>query len=523
MKNKEENIDVKPVENEVSELVESSATEEKAQPELTIETEGAMAPMPVAETELPTMALPVQDVPEVTKKKSNKTVFVCVILLVVLAIVAGYYSHIMNNSKTGIVAKSLKHLEASVLNYTDFTLTSPSFKEFASDGKLTIKTEGEGAEALFGEFTKYGLEFEVEKKQESFYFDFSLLESAKSLLDLRVFGKENKIYVSAEKLFDKVIEMDYKTDLILEDNYVTSKDYNYLYHFIVEKAVLELDTSTIASSKAVIKLDGKDVNANKTSIILDSEKLLVLANKVVEALKKDKRANELMTKLVPTFAEFKFEAADLSEEIKFYYTVYTTGLLNKVLGVDFEVTHKYEEDTTLANLIEYRRGEFDAFYIKSGTIENNANPNDLDLMAKLVFKKEKNDLTIIAYATETQEVAKIVIKNPDANTLDAEMSASLGMASIKLAATMKMTEVTKDKEYKFTLNPSLAIGDGTSSLKVIAEIDANIRNLAGETASKSFDISNKVNYSELTQGDYLKIMENFQNAFLGTSANYSSY
>lgn len=130
------------------------------------------------------------------------------------------------------------------------------------------------------------------------------------------------------------------------DNYfemITVKDSrsnrNYLYNFIVESFKKNILSDYIKGSDVDTYIDNKTVSTGLVSLRLDNKTVRNILNGVIKDIKKDKRANLIMSSLFEDFSKYKIgdNVVFFNKNESYTINIYTSKILCKPLKV--EVVH----------------------------------------------------------------------------------------------------------------------------------------------------------------------------------------
>jgi len=459
-----------------------------------------------------------------TDKSSKKTLLVFIALFLVICLgIAAFFFFRIKNSKERIIINSLEHLQNVFKNKSNIELDLPNIREFLQTGTISLDLESsdEDIESILKMIKDFQINFNAEQRENFLYFELDLLYADESIIDFRMIAENNKIYLLIERLINQVLMFEANTDVLLQDDYLTIKDVQYLYNLILERIIRDMDSSFYTQERVDIILNGEEVSTTKTTITLDNERIVNLANKVLNNLRRDNRADEILTKLYKNIDEFKFED-NFERDITITYSIYTTGFFNNVvLGVDFvfeaEESRNFwgvEPATKLA--FEYRAENNETIYIR-----------DLEgLTSKLVFRTEDSNLMITIYDEEQVLVANVLVKNPDVNTLSVELE--VVEESLKITWDLNIEAATPKEEYNISNVFRLSFVDGNNYFSGALMIDINTRDVSNLPRVNRFNTSGAKSFEDLTESDFFEIMDNLQYLFMmfffnGFTSDYYEY
>lgn len=437
-----------------------------------------------------------------SKKKIILPLIITLILLAVAS--AGVYLFLKSQSRNMIITRSFEHLQASFNKNTELALALPKIAEYSQSSQITLNASSSNTDiaTYLKEFNNYLINYDLEKRNDSLYVALDLKNNNQSIFNLKALGQNNKLYLAVEQIFSKVLEFDYETDALVKDDYISYEDYLYLYQTILKTTMLNITDDSLAQEKTTINLDGKSVKVNKTTVALDQGKLIQLGNNVINDLKADARANEILNKISPDFKDFKFTSVHIPATAKLKYSVYSSGLFNKVVGVDLE----FDDGEFIA---QYRAETNDTIYL----IDENNN-------LKLVFKKTTNKLDIVIY-DNTNQVAEIVIESNNSKNLNVSLEAKIEGASYVFNWTTIVEELTAGKEYKINNAFKITATEAGSDMSFEIKADILLKDISNATASSKLDITNAVKYENLTEAELTEISNKMIQLILGGALTQS--
>jgi len=496
-------------------------TEIPVQPEVTPVPEVAHTPIvePVATESEPVIQAPVAPEqlasepviiqPYEEPKKGNKNILIGIITVLFLALAAGGgYMFMKHNSSEVIIAKSLTHLHGSFVNNTRFDFALPNIAEYLQSGKLSFKAESKdyNFQEIFNEINKFSADYKLEKRDASLYLDVDVKNSGNNFIDFQILAENNKIFLYGEKIFSKAVEFDFKTDYLLKDSYVTIDDYLYLYEFIIERTIRNLEKDDFVSNKTTITLNGEEKNVTATTLVLNQDIVHRLANSVLDDLKAEERANTILNKIFDDFSSFKFDKDDFSSDTTYKYSVYTTGLLSTVVGIDLTIIEDYswsqwrvENGTAeVITTIEYRDEDLSTFYIESE-----------DESFKVTLETNHNFYELKVYDSDNSEMLNITLKCEGTEQLNLDVNYNAFGLKLSMSYEVKLSNVVDGKEYKVSNLFKIDFNFEDVDATITINLDMEVKDISGTNVNPKFNRNQAVKMDGLSRADEEEISENF--------------
>ena len=309
--------------------------------------------------------------------------------------------------------------------------------------------------------------------------------------------KENKQYITLDEEIknEKILTYKYITDNSTKyyyiesvlNNYIndgnsnyfeiftegetTVSNINYMYEFIKDALAKELGEESKTYVRTTI-INNKQEELNQLSVRLDNKSINNILNGILDDIKKDERANNIMKNIDSDFLNRKFETDRFEKKESYTINIYTSKYLKKPL--------KYE--------IIYLNGDIKKVYSYEGNankglfyyLENDNMKYSADVTAT------KNEISIDVYDYHQIEVGNIKI-NKDINSTMMNISLNLEKSSYDVVYSKKYKDYDNKKSYNIEQDISLIIinngekrlsGDikATNKVEKIEKIDVNVDN-----------------------------------------------
>ena len=301
-----------------------------------------------------------------TKNKKGLVAIIIAIILV-LAIVAGaaYYFMVYTkpeNILKRVVGESLQSYEGSIEESDYKTINT----KIGANVKVTPNEENKDTKDIIdlinALYVSLNIQVDNEQKQiltkiESKYEDENLLN-----MDAYVDVEKKETYMYLKDLYDKYIEAEmedesYETlDELFENTYTQEQKGNLKKALKIIRKEMEntIKTEYCSSEKQDITIDGKTSKATKNTISMTykqfKDELITLFTNLKdnkEFINCYEKTDEVTKNLEDAIKTLQDEE-DIDENATIKVSVYTTGILQNIVKVDFEV--QSEDETTLIEI-----------------------------------------------------------------------------------------------------------------------------------------------------------------------------
>lgn len=436
------------------------------------------------------------------KKKTGLIVGIIIgVVVLIAAILFAVYSLVLNNPTT-IVKNAINDF---------YEKTSSKLKEYEKNemkfniAQDTMKVNGDiklGGTLFKGaENSKISFATTLDYKNKLAEINLGLNEENKDIADVSLYLKNNHNYMKSNTLFDNVYDSG-------------EQDFNEMFNFedliSAQNSEINLENVDIIlkeSKDALIKsIDKKYMTKGNANINIGDKEVKVKT--IVYSIEKDSVkslftgiSKELLasSKFIDTISKMTGQEKSAIEEVlnslgkeenyddissKGQFVIYTTGLNNKVVGVEFG-----DEETT----IRYYSNEDDGYF---AVIENKETL--FDVVAK------KQDVRINYYEEgKKTEIAKLTIKKNDAENIDVDYEISYSGMSV--SGNLKLT-AKKENDKKVSGNLGLTIEvAATGSEKMSLGLDMNYALEIGAPIT-DIDVSKALPVEQMTASDQQKML-----------------
>ena len=454
------------------------------------------------------------------KKQSKLVVWIAVAIIVIGLGVFGYF-YFINRNKQMILGKSAIKLQDSLLKRANINFSLPELKEYIETGTMSLELKSDAPEMsdTLNIFNNLNIDYHVENSNKLMFGNFDLKRNDDSIMDIQLEASNNQVHLFAEKLFNKVLLMELNTEFLFEEDAITFDDIDYLFNFVVERTIRNMNSSAFKSEKATIKLEGKEVKTTKTSVLLDQEEVHALTVKVLADLKKDNESIKILEKLSIDIKDFELEDdAEFTGEGNVTYTVYTRGLFNSVVGIDLHIYEKshisgeyeeYEQDyyDTIDTTVEFRVEKNPVIYVRTSD----------ESYVKFVFNYGTNSVDIRGVDDENTEMLKISIKNPNdkALNIEAEFNDKEAEMILKFGLDLNMKEIVRNKEYESSIKIMIDMSMA-NNLIFGGELTMNgtTKEFTDSGERRTIDKTNVVKFENITESEMENITMNAMKIFM---------
>lgn len=422
---------------------------------------------------------------------SKKKVAIIFIIIAVGLLVAGGILVFQNYSNKNRIVTSFNDLKASLEETfssnnnegSGIKETATGFTKFYINPLLGNSSDGSDIVINNLNNSTLNYEYRIDTEAKKLYFDGSLLFNMQELLGINFYQNENISYIFLRNLFDKYIAVE-DNDIFtyLEESANSKEDIDYIYNLMVESIKNNITADDIKVSNE--KIDNKDVK--KISLELDDKRFEELTNNIIDDIKNDKRANEILgdfiSQMETTINENK-NTTTKTDDVFINYNIYT----NKNNIIRYEV--EFGDNTSKATIRYNDEDKKSIELLEDDTVIGSAS-----------ITKENNNLNV-GLTINNENIGTIVIS-------ENETSVDLSISDVTDPSTVVQIKYNSQKENTninstFTIDMSI---NGTpinfmniTDTKTITENNANFSNI---------NTTNNINANDLTEEDITAIQNN---------------
>ena len=296
--------------------------------------------------------------------KKKKIIVTIVIIVAIGLLVAGgilLYQNYSNKNRIVTSFNELKTALTETLNLDENTTNTKITQTVTGSTRFNINpmlgNSEDGTDVVIGNLNNstFNYEYRLDTESKRMYMDGSLLLNATELLGINFYQAEDISYVFLRNIFDKYIVIE-NSDIFtyLEESNQAVDDVNYIYDKIIES----LGNNITADDIKVTNQDGK----KKISLELNEERLNEISKNIVNDLKKDKKAKEILGNSLDEL-DTTTSSSSSDNNSYLYYSIY--------LEKDDIVTYEFGLNDNDGNYsIEFNNGKEKSFVIKEGNTES---------------------------------------------------------------------------------------------------------------------------------------------------------
>lgn len=413
--------------------------------------------------------------------KKKKIIVTIVIIVAIGLLVAGgilVYQNYSNKNRIVTSFNELKTALTETLNLDKNTTNTKITQTVTGSTRFNINpmlgNSEDGTDVVIGNLNNstFNYEYRLDTESKRMYMDGSLLLNATELLGINFYQAEDISYVFLRNIFDKYIVIE-NSDIFtyLEESNQAVDDVNYIYDKIIESLGNNITTDDIK----VTNQDGK----KKISLELNEERLNEISKNIVNDLKKDDRAKEMLGNSLDEL-DTTTSSSSSDNNSYLYYSIY--------LEKDDIVTYEFGLNDSDGNYsIEFNNGSEKSFVIKEGNTES----------LKAVIE-ESNGTTTINLSSDNTSIGTITIN-------DNNISFSIGDASTGVLLNANLTSSTENNIITTTFN--MAISSYGSNIDVLTVTDTKTVT-DGVADFSNINPTNNIDINSLTETDITTIQTN---------------
>ena len=304
------------------------------------------------------------------------------------------------------------------------------------------------------------------------YMDGSLLLNATELLGINFYQAEDISYVFLRNIFDKYIVIE-NSDIFtyLEESDQAVDDVNYIYDKIIESLGNNITTDDIK----VTNQDGK----KKISLELNEERLNEISKNIVNDLKKDKKAKEILGNSLDEL-DTTTSSSSSDNNNYLYYSIY--------LEKDDIVTYEFGLNDNDGNYsIEFNNGKEKSFVIKEGNTES----------LKAIIE-ESNDTTTINLSSDNIGIGTIKISDHNINF-------TIGSDALGTVLSANLTSNTNENIIITVFDMSMSSSGTNIDILTITDVRTVTDGIADFS---NINPTNNIDINSLTEADITTIQTN---------------
>lgn len=413
--------------------------------------------------------------------KKKKIIVTIVIIVAIGLLVAGgilVYQNYSNKNRIVTSFNELKTALTETLNLDKNTTNTKITQTVTGSTRFNINpmlgNSEDGSDVVIGNLNNstFNYEYRLDTESKRMYMDGSLLLNATELLGINFYQAEDISYVFLRNIFDKYIVIE-NSDIFtyLEESNQAVDDVNYIYDKIIESLGNNITTDDIK----VTNQDGK----KKISLELNEERLNEISKNIVNDLKKDDKAKEILGNSLDEL-DTTTSSSSSDNNSYLYYSIYLEK--DDIVTYEFGVKDKDGDYS-----IEFNNENEKSFVIKEGNTES----------LKAVIE-ESNGTTTINLSSDNTSIGTVSIN-------DNNISLSIGDASTGVLVNANLTSSTENNVITTTFN--MAISSYGSNIDVLTVTDTKTVT-DGVADFSNINPTNNIDINSLTETDITTIQTN---------------
>ena len=413
--------------------------------------------------------------------KKKKIIVTIVIIVAIGLLVAGGILVYQNYSNKNRIVTSFNELKTALVETfnLDKETNDESIKQTVS-GSTTFNinpilgNSSDGSDVVIGNLnnSSFDYEYRLDTESKRMYMDGSLLLNATELLGINFYQAEDISYVFLRNIFDKYIVIE-NSDIFtyLEESDQAVDDVNYIYDKIIESLGNNITTDDIK----VTNQDGK----KKISLELNEERLNEISKNIVNDLKKDKKAKEILGNSLDEL-DTTTSSSSSDNNNYLYYSIY--------LEKDDIVTYEFGLNDNDGNYsIEFNNGKEKSFVIKEGNTES----------LKAIIE-EKNDTTTINLSSDNIGIGTIKIS-------DYNINFTIGSDALGTVLSANLTSNTNENIITTVFDMSMSSSGTNIDILTITDVRTVTDGIADFS---NINPTNNIDINSLTEADITTIQTN---------------
>lgn len=411
----------------------------------------------------------------------KKTIAIIVIIIAVGLLVAGGILVYQNYSNKNRIVTSFNELKADlekVIPLNNENSNAPIKQTVTGTTTFNINpllgNSSDGSDIIINNLnsSSFNYQYRLDTEAKKMYLDGSLVQNTAETLGINFYQNENISYIFLRNIFDKYIMInDNDIFTYLEENQKAIDDINYIYDKVIESLGNNITSDDIKVST--------ENNEKKISLELDEKRLNEISNNIINDLKNDNRAKEILGENIDNL-DTSNDSNNSDSKSYLAYNIYLNK--NDIATYEF-VLNDSENNYSIA----YNKKE-NSFSIKE---------NDKETFKGVISTKD--NATTITLTSDNTNIGTITISenNISANIIfDQATNTSL---------TVNINSLTSENTTTTTADIAIS-SSGTNidilsltDIKTITDIVANFDNI---------DTTNNIDINNLTETDMTTIQNN---------------
>ena len=423
----------------------------------------------------------------------KKTIAIIVIIIAVGLLVAGGILVYQNYSNKNRIVTSFNELKADlekVIPLNNENSNTPIKQTVTGTTTFNINpllgNSSDGSDIIINNLnsSSFNYQYRLDTEAKKMYLEGSLVQNAAETLGINFYQNENISYIFLRNIFDKYIMInDNDIFTYLEENQKAIDDINYIYDKVIESLGNNITSDDIKVST--------ENNEKKISLELDEKRLNEISNNIINDLKNDNRAKEILGENIDNL-DTSNDSNNSDSKSYLAYNIYLNK--NDIATYEF-VLNDSENNYSIA----YNKKE-NSFSIKE---------NDKETFKGVISTKD--NATTITLTSDNTNIGTITISenNISANIIFDEATNTSLTVNINSLTSENTTTTTAD----------IAISSSGTNIDILSLTD--IKTITDNVANfDNIDTTNSIDINNLTETDMTTIQNNLMivlYSFMGIS------
>lgn len=411
----------------------------------------------------------------------KKTIAIIVIIIAVGLLVAGGILVYQNYSNKNRIVTSFNELKADlekVIPLNNENSNAPVKQTVTGTTTFNINpllgNSSDGSDIIINNLnsSSFNYQYRLDTEAKKMYLDGSLVQNTAETLGINFYQNENISYIFLRNIFDKYIMInDNDIFTYLEENQKAIDDINYIYDKVIESLGNNITSDDIKVST--------ENNEKKISLELDKKRLNEISNNIINDLKNDNRAKEILGENIDNL-DTSNDSNNSDSKSYLAYNIYLNK--NDIATYEF-VLNDSENNYSIA----YNKKE-NSFSIKE---------NDKETFKGVISTKD--NATTITLTSDNTNIGTITISenNISANIIFDEATNTSLTVNINSLTSENTTTTTAD----------IAISSSGTNIDILSLTD--IKTITDNVANfDNIDTTNSIDINNLTETDMTTIQNN---------------
>lgn len=411
----------------------------------------------------------------------KKTIAIIVIIIAVGLLVAGGILVYQNYSNKNRIVTSFNELKADlekVIPLNNENSNAPIKQTVTGTTTFNINpllgNSSDGSDIIINNLnsSSFNYQYRLDTEAKKMYLDGSLVQNTAETLGINFYQNENISYIFLRNIFDKYIMInDNDIFTYLEENKKAIDDINYIYDKVIESLGNNITSDDIKVST--------ENNEKKISLELDEKRLNEISNNIINDLKNDNRAKEILGENIDNL-DTSNDSNNSDSKSYLAYNIYLNK--NDIATYEF-VLNDSENNYSIA----YNKKE-NSFSIKE---------NDKETFKGVISTKD--NATTITLTSDNTNIGTITISenNISANIIFDEATNTSLTVNINSLTSENTTTTTAD----------IAISSSGTNIDILSLTD--IKTITDNVANfDNIDTTNSIDINNLTETDMTTIQNN---------------